>query len=190
MDYEQAVAYLDSRIGLGGEPGLDRMRGLLSDMGDPHEGYPLIHVAGTNGKTSTTRLATLICVAHGLTTGTCISPHLQHVEERFAVNARTATPEEFARAINDVAVFADLRPDVPYSYFEVVTAGAFAFFADQAVNSAVVEVGVGGRLDATNVIDAEVCVVTSISRDHVEFLGSDIAGIAAEKAAIAASVRS
>lgn len=185
MNYRQALDYLDAHIGLGGDPGLDRIRGLLADMGDPQEGYPKIHVAGTNGKTSTTRFATLLTVAHGLTTGTCISPHLQSTEERFGVNGRTATEEEFARAIADVAAFADLRPDVPYSYFELIAAGAFAFFADQAVATAVVEVGLGGRLDATNVIDAEVCVVTSVGLDHTEFLGSDIAGIAAEKVAIA-----
>src|SRR5690606_41809212 len=96
-----------------------------------------------------------------------------------------ATEEEFALAISDVAAFADLRPEVPYSYFELLTAGAFAFFADRAVDAAVVEVGLGGRLDATNVIDAEVCVVTSVGLDHVEYLGSDLAGIARGKAAIA-----
>lgn len=185
MDYQEAVAYLDAHIGLGGEPGLDRIRRLLEDMGNPHEGYPVIHVAGTNGKTSTTRFASLLCVAHGLTTGTCISPHLQRVEERYAINGVFSTDEEFAQAITDVAAFADLRPEIPYSYFELVTAGAFALFADQAVDTAVFEVGLGGRLDASNVIDAEVCVVTSVGLDHVEYLGSDLAGIAREKAAIA-----
>jgi dihydrofolate synthase/folylpolyglutamate synthase len=188
MNYEQAVAYVDRHIGLGGEPGLERMRDLLDLMGRPHEGYPLIHVAGTNGKTSTARLATLILVAHGLTTGTHTSPHLQHIEERLAVNGRTSTSEEFALAMSDVAAFADLREDageVPNTYFELTTAAAFAFFADQAVNAAVIEVGLGGRLDATNVVDADVCVVTSIGVDHAEFLGEDLRGIAAEKLAIA-----
>lgn len=188
MNYPEAVAYLDQHIGLGGEPGLQRVEGLLDDMGNPHEGYPIIHVAGTNGKTSTARLATLILVAHGLTTGTYTSPHLQMVEERLAVNGRHATPEQFALAISDVAAFADLREGrglQANSYFELNTAGAFAFFADQAVNAAVLEVGLGGRLDATNVVDAEVCVVTSIGVDHTEYLGEDIAGIAREKLAIA-----
>jgi len=188
MNYEQAIAYVDKHIGLGGEPGLDRMRDLLALMGRPHEGYPVIHVAGTNGKTSTSRLATLVLVAHGLTTGTYTSPHLQAIEERLSVNGRVSTSEEFALAISDVAAFADLREnagEVPNTYFELTTAAAFAFFADQAVNAAVLEVGLGGRLDATNVVDAEVCVVTSIGEDHTEFLGKDIAGIAAEKLAIA-----
>ena len=190
MDYQQAVAYLDRHIGLGGKPGLDRMNDLLDHMGRPDEGYPIIHVAGTNGKTSTSRLATLILVAHGLTIGTHTSPHLQKVEERLAINGRYATADEFALAVSDVAAFAGLRETrggESNTYFELTTAGAFAFFADQAVNAAVLEVGLGGRLDATNVVDAEVCVVTSIGVDHTEYLGEDIASIAAEKVAIAGS---
>lgn len=188
MDYTEAVAYLDRHIRLGGEPGLDRMNDLLDFMGRPDDGYPVIHVAGTNGKTSTSRLATLILVAHGLNTGTYTSPHLQKVEERLALNGRYAGAEEFALAVSDVAAFADLRESQgrqPNTYFELTTAAAFAFFADQAVNAAVFEVGLGGRLDSTNVIDAEVCVVTSIGVDHTEYLGEDIASIAGEKVAIA-----
>jgi dihydrofolate synthase/folylpolyglutamate synthase len=123
-----------------------------------------------------------------LTTGTHTSPHLQKVEERLAINGRSATADEFALAMSDVAAFADVREgrgSEPNTYFELTTASAFAFFADQAVNAAVIEVGLGGRLDATNVVDAEVCVVTSIGVDHSEYLGEDIASIAAEKVAIA-----
>ena len=188
MNYDQALEYVERHIGLGGEPGLERINDLLDLMGRPQEGYPLIHIAGTNGKTSTSRLATLILVAHGLTTGTYTSPHLERIEERLAVNGRSSTPEEFALAVSDVAAFADLREgagDVPNTYFELTTAAAFAFFADQAVNAAVLEVGLGGRLDSTNVVDAEVCVITSIGVDHTEFLGEDIRQIAAEKLAIA-----
>jgi dihydrofolate synthase/folylpolyglutamate synthase len=126
-------------------------------------------------------------VAHGLATGTYTSPHLQKVEERFAVNGRYATEDEFALAVQDVAAFADLREanqGESNTYFEIATASAFAFFADQAVNAAVLEVGLGGRLDATNVVDAEVCVVTSIGVDHTEYLGSDIGTIAREKLGI------
>jgi dihydrofolate synthase/folylpolyglutamate synthase len=188
MNYEQAIAYVDKHIALGGKPGTERIEDLLDLMGRPHEGYPIIHVAGTNGKTSTARLATLILVAHGLTTGTYTSPHLQHIEERLAVNGRTSTSQEFALAISDVAAFADLREnagEIPNTYFEITTAAAFAFFAEQAVNAAVIEVGLGGRLDSTNVVDADVCVVTSIGIDHTEFLGEEISQIAAEKLAIA-----
>ena len=187
MNYEQATAYVERHIGLGGQPGLERITELLDLMGRPQEGYPVIHVAGTNGKTSTARLATLILVAHGLTTGTYTSPHLQRIEERLAVNGRTSRSDEFALAVSDVAAFADLREGAggtPNTYFELTTAAAFAFFADQAVNAAVLEVGLGGRLDSTNVVDAEVCVVTSIGQDHTEYLGEDIEEIAAEKVAI------
>lgn len=188
MDYLESIAYLDRHIRLGGEPGLDRITELLDYMGDPHEGFPIVHIAGTNGKTSTSRLTTYLLVAHGITTGTYTSPHLQRIEERLGVNGRSSTPEEFALAVSDVEVFASLREQrgaTPNTYFELTTASAFAFFADQAVNAAVLEVGLGGRLDATNVVDAEVCVVTSIGMDHTEYLGNDLATIAGEKLAIA-----
>ncbi len=188
MEYTEAVAYLDRHISHGVKPGLERIEDLLEMMGRPDEGYPIIHVAGTNGKTSTARMATLLLVAHDLTTGTYTSPHLQRVEERLAVNGRFSTPEEFALAVSDVAGFCDLREAAgsdPNTYFELTTAAAFAFFADQAVNAAVLEVGLGGRLDATNVVEAEVCAITPIGMDHTEYLGSDLASIAAEKVAIA-----
>jgi dihydrofolate synthase/folylpolyglutamate synthase len=188
MNYPDALAYLDGHISHGIKPGLERINRLLDDMGRPDEGYPIIHVAGTNGKTSTSQLATLLLVAHGLNTGTYTSPHLQKVEERLAINGRMATEEQFALAVSDVASFADLRVQAgedPNTYFELTTAAAFAFFADQAVNAAVLEVGLGGRLDATNVVDAEVCVLTSIGIEHTEYLGEDVATIAGEKLAIA-----
>lgn len=188
MNYPQAVEFLDRHITLGVQPGLERITSLLEDMGRPDQGYPIIHVAGTNGKTSTSRLSSLLLVGHGLATGTYISPHLEVVEERLSVNGRYSTKDEFALAVSDVAAFADLREARgadPNTYFELTTAAAFAFFADQAVEAAVVEVGLGGRLDATNVLDAEVCVLTSIGVEHTEYLGEDVAGIAGEKLAIA-----
>src|SRR5687767_16036546 len=103
MNYHDALTYLDGHIAHGIKPGLERINRLLDDMGRPDEGYPIIHVAGTNGKTSTSRLATLLLVAHGLTTGTYTSPHLQKVEERLAINGRTATAAELALAVSDVA---------------------------------------------------------------------------------------
>ena len=174
MDYLEALDYLDGHIAHGIKPGLERMEELLDYMGRPDQGYPIIHVAGTNGKTSTSRFATLLLVAHGLNTGTYISPHLQRVEERLSINGRAATKEEFALAVSDVAAFAEVRAEAgadPNTYFELTTAAAFALFADQAVNAAVLEVGLGGRFDATNVVDAEVCVLTSIGIEHTEYLG-------------------
>lgn len=187
MNYQESLEYLDRHIGLGVKPGLQRMNDLLEAMGSPHLGYPVIHIAGTNGKTSTSRMSTALLLGHGLATGTYISPHLQRVEERLALNGRTATEDEFALAVSDVAVFVELLVDrgfEPSTYFELTTAAAFAFFAEKAVNAAVLEVGLGGRLDATNVVEADVCVVTGIGVEHTEFLGEDIATIAGEKLGI------
>ena len=187
MDYESAVAYLERHIDLGMKPGLSRMIELLATMGHPESGYPIVHVAGTNGKTSTSRLITVILAAHGLNTGTFTSPHLERIEERIGVNGRSSTPEEFAQAVTDVAGFADLYEkksgDTP-SYFELTAAMAFAWFSENSVDAAVVEVGLGGRLDATNAADGEVAVVTGIDFDHTEVLGTTLEEIAAEKLGI------
>ena len=187
MDYETAIAYLERHINLGMKPGLSRMVELLEMMGHPESGYPIVHVAGTNGKTSTSRLITVILAAHGLNTGTFTSPHLERIEERIGVNGRMSTPEEFAQAVTDVAGFADLyekKTDESASYFELTAAMAFAWFSENSVDAAVVEVGLGGRLDATNAADGEVAVVTGIDFDHTEVLGTTIEQIAAEKLGI------
>ncbi|MGQ0847505.1 MAG: bifunctional folylpolyglutamate synthase/dihydrofolate synthase [Actinomycetota bacterium] len=187
MDYDDALAYLDRHIGRGMKPGLDRIKTLLDMMGHPEDGYPIVHIAGTNGKTSTSRIATMILAAHGLNTGTFTSPHLERIEERIGANGRTATPEEFAQAVTDVAAFADIyearRPD-ELTYFELTAAMAFAWFAELAVDVAVVEVGLGGRLDATNAARGDVCVLTGIDYDHTETLGTTLAAIATEKLGI------
>lgn len=188
MNYQEALSYLDAHIGAGVKPGLDRIRLLAETMGSPHLDCPVIHVAGTNGKTSTTRMAALLLVAHGLSTGTYTSPHLEKVQERIGFNGRDADETELALAVSDVAAFADIlesRGESAFTYFELTTAMAFAFFAEKAVEAAVVEVGLGGRLDATNIVEAEVAVVTSVGLDHTEYLGDTIAQIADEKLAIA-----
>lgn len=187
MDYESAIAYLERHIDLGMKPGLSRMVELLGMMGHPESGYPIVHVAGTNGKTSTARLITVILAAHGLNTGTFTSPHLERIEERIGVNGRISTPEEFAQAVTDVAGFADLfekKTGESPSYFELTAAMAFAWFSENSVDAAVVEVGLGGRLDATNAADGEVAVVTGIDFDHTEVLGTTIEQIATEKLGI------
>jgi len=156
-------------------------------MGDPQEGYPVIHIAGTNGKSSTVRLAAAIVAGHGLVPGTFISPHLERIEQRFGIAGRDMTPTEFATAVADVAPFVDLyeaRQSEGPTYFELTAAIAFSWFASQAVDVAIVEVGLGGRLDATNVLAADVAVITGIGSDHTEYLGEHLGDIAAEKAAI------
>ncbi len=186
-DREQAEAFLDARIGHGIKPGLERITGLLEFMGDPHHTYPSIHVAGTNGKTTVSRMVQQILGAHGLATGGFTSPHLARVEERFAIHGAPIDPETFTNAVRDISWFVmgyEQAAGTPVTYFEVTAALAFALFADKAVDVAVIEVGLGGRLDATNVVDGAVSVITGIDIDHTEYLGSTIAEIASEKAAI------
>jgi dihydrofolate synthase/folylpolyglutamate synthase len=169
------------------KPGTERIAGLLSLMGDPHRSYPAIHIAGSNGKTTTARLAAGLLAAHGLKPGLFTSPHLQAVEERFEVAGEALRREDFGAALEEVLPFAAAYEDRTgdgITYFELTAALAFSWFAARTVDAAVVEVGLGGRLDATNVLDAEVAVITSISLEHTEYLGTTEAAIAAEKAAI------
>jgi dihydrofolate synthase / folylpolyglutamate synthase len=184
---EEAVAFLDRRIGWGVKPGLERITGLLDFMGDPHRQYPVIHVAGTNGKTTATRMISGLLGAHGLRTGSFTSPHLHRVEERFQLDGEPISAQRLITAVSDVAWFVEeyeRRSGEGVTYFEVTTAIALGLFADAAVDVAVIEVGMGGRWDATNVVDGDVAVITGISLDHTAHLGSTIGEIAAEKAAI------
>ena len=157
-------------------------------LANPHQAYPIIHITGSNGKTSTARIASSLLAAHGLTVGTFTSPHLERVEERLSINGVEATQEEFAEAVADVVPFADLleqRVGERPTYFELTTAIALAWFAAHAVDVGVVEVGLGGRLDASNAVDGRVAVVTGVSLEHVSYLGDTVAQIAREKLAIA-----
>jgi dihydrofolate synthase/folylpolyglutamate synthase len=169
------------------EPTLARIRLLVDLLGDPHKAYPILHVAGTNGKTSVTRMIDALLTRIGLRVGRYTSPHLQLVTERIAVDGDPISPERYVEVYRDVEPYLgmiDRGSEVPMSKFEVLTGMAFAAFADAPVDAAVLEVGLGGSWDATNVADAKVAVVTPIDIDHVEFLGSEITGIAAEKAGI------
>jgi len=186
-DYEAAVGFLDRRIGEGIRPGLSRIERLLELMGNPHRAYPVIHVAGTNGKTTVVRMISDILGAHGLFTGTFTSPHLHRVEDRYAVGGTSFGPTHLARAVEDVAPFVVMQEeqyDESPTYFELTAAVGFNAFSVDAVDVAVVEVGLGGRLDATNVVKADVSVITGIAMDHMSYLGDTQRKIAAEKAAI------
>lgn len=168
-------------------PSLDRIRDVLDLLGSPQDAVPVIHVAGTNGKTSTTRMVDALLHEFGLRTGRFTSPHLHSVRERICLEGRPIDPDRFVATYEDVAPYLDLvdtRHDVRLSFFEVLTAMAYAAFAEAPVDVAVVEIGMGGAWDATNVADATVGVVTPIAIDHVHFLGSTIEEIAAEKAGI------
>jgi dihydrofolate synthase/folylpolyglutamate synthase len=168
-------------------PTLDRIRELLDLLGSPQDAAPVIHVAGTNGKTSTARMIEALLREFGLRTGRFTSPHLHSVRERISFDGAPIDPERFVATYDDVAPYLDLvdvRHDVRLSFFEVLTAMGYAAFADAPVDVAVVEIGMGGSWDATNVADARVAVVTPIAIDHVRFLGSSLEEIAAEKAGI------
>lgn len=168
-------------------PNKDRIDALLDLLGNPQRAYPAIHLTGTNGKTSTARMIDSLLRAFGLRVGRYTSPHLDSVTERISIDGAPAQPDTFVAAYDDVAPFADLldtKNEQKVTYFELITAMAFAAFADTPVDIAVVEVGLGGEWDATNVLDAAVAVVTPIGLDHVELLGGTLASIATEKAGI------
>lgn len=188
MDFDAALAYLDDhasydKTGRIDEPSTEPITRLCAAMGDPHLAQPVIHVTGTNGKGSTVQIISRLLAAQGLTVGTYTSPHLERINERIKRNGEPISDEDFAEQIAgvaDIEAITGVRP----TYFEAVTAAAFRWFADVAVDIAVVEVGMLGRWDATNIVDAQVAVVTNIGLDHTEFAGPTLADIATEKAGI------
>ncbi len=164
------------------KPGLERMDTLLSAMGRPHERFRSVHVAGTNGKGSTASMVAAIATASGLRTGLHTSPHLYDLAERLRINGVPAPHDWIADA---VARFRPAFDTVEPSFFEAMVALSFLYFAEQEVDLAVVEVGLGGRLDATNVLHPEVALVTHIGLDHTDLLGETREAVAREKAGIA-----
>ena len=168
---------------------LDEVRVLLHALGDPHLRFPSVLIAGTNGKGSTAATLASILTASGLRTGLYTSPHLEKANERIRIDRSEISDDDFASLyfrVHDAAdalLAAGSLPQPP-SYFEILTAQAFLFFAEQKVDIAVLEVGMGGRLDATNVVDPLISVITDISLDHMEWLGSTVSAIAREKAGI------
>jgi len=169
------------------DPTLDRIRAFTELLGDPQHAYGVIHLTGTNGKTSTARMVETLLRSIGLRTGRFTSPHLESMAERIVVDGEPLSDEEFVRAFNDVAPYThlvDAEHDHPLSFFETVVGMAYSAFADAPVDVAVVEVGMGGAWDATNVADGEVAVLTPIAIDHEKYLGSTVAEIAREKVGI------
>ena len=165
----------------------DKIGGLLDLLGDPQRAYPSIHLTGTNGKTSTARMIDALLRAHQMRTGRYTSPHLETVRERIALDGEPVSEERFVatyREIEPMAAMIDARASETLTYFDMTTAMAFAAFADAPVDVAVIEVGLGGKTDATNVIQAPVCVLTPIGLDHAEWLGNSIAEIATQKMGI------
>jgi folylpolyglutamate synthase/dihydrofolate synthase len=168
-------------------PTLERIAALTSVLGDPQHAFQVIHVTGTNGKTSTTRMIETLLRERGLRTGRFTSPHLVSMRERICVDGVPLSAERFVELYEEISPYVQLVDDkqpVPLSFFEVLTGMMFAAFADAPVDVAVIEVGLGGRWDATNVADGAVAVITPIALDHMQWLGDTIEAIATEKAGI------
>ena len=188
MEYQAALAYLDEhsnyeKTGRINSPSIARIEVFMEAMGDPQLGCPSIHITGTNGKGSTTQMITRLLMSRGLKVGTYTSPHLHRVNERFTIDTEPIGDEAFGEvigAVADLELIVGARP----TFFEAITAAAFRWFADEVVDVMVIEVGMLGRWDATNVVRPEVCVVTNVGLDHAEYAGPTLAEIAIEKAGI------
>ena len=188
MNFSEALVYLDEhasydKTGRVDSPSTANIEALLTVLGDPQNDYRVIHVTGTNGKGSTSQIITKLLMAHGLKVGTYSSPHLESIRERIQVNGEAVDEFDFAEAVAAVANaegMSGIRP----TYFEIMTAAAFRWFSDDAIDVAVIEVGMLGRWDATNVVQPDVAVITNIALDHMEFAGPTVAHIAKEKAGI------
>ncbi len=173
------------------EPTLERISAVMHLMGDPQRTFPVIHLTGTNGKTSTTRMIETLCREHGLTTGRFTSPHLHSIRERIAIAGEPISAERLVEVYDEVLPFIELidarsaeAGSTQMTFFEVFVVLAYAAFADAPVDVAVVEVGMGGGWDATNVADGSVAVITPIAIDHTHFLGTRVEDIAHEKSGI------
>ncbi len=186
--YDQAISYLFERLpmfqrqgGLAMKKGLDNILALCEALGNPHQQFHSIHIGGTNGKGSTAHLISAILQSAGYRTGLYTSPHYRDFRERVKLNGQLVPKEFVLRFVREnQGLFERIRP----SYFEMTVAMAFAFFAEKEVEAAVVEVGLGGRLDSTNILQPDLCVITNISFDHMEYLGNTLEAIAGEKAGI------
>ena len=168
-------------------PTLERISALVDMLGSPQLTYPTIHIGGTNGKTTTSRMVDSLLFEMGLRTGRFTSPHLESYLERICINGQPIDAKELIFSFNDISPYLDLMDtkfDNPISFFEAITALAFAAFAEHPIDVGVIEVGMGGQWDATNVVDADVSVIMPIGLDHMEYLGNTIAEIATTKAGI------
>ena len=184
MNYEEAMQYIHAVQWAGHKPGLTRTRTLLAALGDPHKRMKFVHVAGTNGKGSTAAMLASCLQAAGYRVGLYTSPFINRFNERIQVNGEQISDEELVRLVETIRPAADAMADVP-TEFEIITALGMLCFAEQHCDIVVLEVGLGGALDSTNVIDPPECaVITALGMDHVKELGPTIADIAAAKAGI------
>lgn len=187
MTYEETLAYLENLYKFGINLGMDRIERLLELMQQPQRRFKTIHVTGTNGKGSTTAMLAATLAASGIKTGMYTSPHLTDYPERIKINGQEITRDEFAQALTYTRKFVDQMLTEGYEQpteFEVITAAAFYYFAAVGVEYAVIEVGLGGLLDSTNVIIPEISVITNVTLEHTDRCGSTIADVARHKAGI------
>ncbi len=188
--FDEAIIYLDGHISLENQdlgkddvPTLDHMLRIADCMADPQRAQPIIHLTGTNGKGSTAAMITALLLAHDLSVGTYTSPDMGRVNERIACNGKPISDDELAEILESIGELERLT-GVSLSRFEVLTLAAFRWFAEIAVDVAVMEVGMGGRWDATNIADATVAVITNVSNDHLDILGPTTREVAMEKVGI------
>lgn len=186
---EEVWEYINGLERLGWRLGLERVTRLVEELGSPHKAYRTIHVVGTNGKSSTTRFISALLETQGLTVGAYVSPHLISLAERQLINSVPSSDDEFCDVVGRIRPVVEmLELSFPegerLTQFEVLTAAAFLYFKEKDCDVAVIEAGLGGRLDATSVISSEVQVVTTIGREHTELLGDTLSAILKEKAAV------
>ena len=184
--------WLHSRIGLNFRSGLGRMQRAVDLLGNPEQTYPIIHVTGTNGKGSTIAFMRELFVAHGKTVGTFTSPHIVSIHDRICINGQPISDTDFIRLADKVKAMEQrlLETQDQLSFFELLTLIALLYFKEQGVDLVLLEVGIGGLLDTTNVVTGEIAVITSIGLDHQETLGNSLAEIAEQKAGIFKSGKS
>lgn len=183
VEQELLKRWPESRL----EPSLERIAYLCDALGSPQLSYPTIHITGTNGKTTTSRMIDAILYQLGYRTGRFTSPHLESITERIAINGEPISPEGFVATYDDIALYlemVDSRMSHPLSFFEAICAMAFVAFAEYPIDVGVIEVGMGGEWDATNVVNGAVNVITPIGFDHMEYLGSTLEAIAGTKSGI------
>lgn len=184
MTYQEALTYIHSISWRGSKPGLERISGMMEQLGNVQEDLKFIHIAGTNGKGSVSAMLSSVLTAAGYRTGLFISPYIMRFNERMQVNGMPISDEELAEIITEVQPVAESMAERP-TEFEIITAAAFVWFARQKCDIVVLETGLGGRLDATNLISKNVCaVITNLGMDHTEYLGNTLGEIAGEKCGI------
>lgn len=190
ISFGDALSWLDHHVNIEKNshaefppPSLAKLKEALLSIGEPHATYPAIHITGTNGKGSTSKMVSALLIAHGLRVGTYTSPHLSKLNERIAVDLQSISDSDLVDELFTLKLLEE-HNGIHLSWFEIMTAAAFSHFDTVGIDVAVVEVGMGGQWDATNVLDADVSVITNVSFDHVDVLGPELADIAREKAGI------